>query len=173
METNNLENRVTLLGYEKLVEAANSFLPAANGVADPQAVERQLATKVQQHGGQYSELEQRLVGVEADTLSSEYLLRWALIGAARGSEENKQRLTMALDGVEESQGVGGAVRDAVFAATLFGIVWLAHPPTKVHTTTTIKTGPDFTVEKVETDSEPTPPPVDELFGWIKSLEGGK
>jgi hypothetical protein len=171
--TDELKDRVSRLSYEALVEAATLFLPMANGISDPEAVERKLAAEVQQRGGRRSDLEECLDAVEQDERASEYLLREVLLQKAGGSEEDKNRLGQALNDVGKSQGVDD-VRDAIFAATLLGMLWLAHPPTEQHTTTSRETHKDGTeVETTEVVVNEIPPPIDKLFEFFKGLKWGR
>jgi hypothetical protein len=171
MSMSDLESRVSSLSYGDLVEAANFYLPEAVGTADLEEVEHRLVAEVQQRGGQYLELKERLKDVEEDAHSIEYLLRGVLLHAARGSELDQQRLTEALDGVGQNQVIVEVVY-AICAATVLGIVWILKPPREEHVKTKRETRPDGSqVETVETKVKEAPLPIDKLYAWIKNLKG--
>jgi hypothetical protein len=99
------------------------------------------------------------------------MLRATLLGAAKGTAEEKRRLEEALDGVGKSLVIVEVIF-AIYAATSLGMFWLLKPPVKTKTVrkrTEDSTG-KVTIEETEM-SEEIPPPVENLFGWIKDLPG--
>lgn len=171
--SNELETKVNELSYTDLVEAANFYFPNEIGSADTAAVEAKLAQSVAEQGGNYEQLKDKLREVRSDEKSVDFLLRTALLHAAGGTPEQQHRLREAIAGVGQSQIVVELLY-AIFAATTFGLAWLAVPPREETVKTRTEKRADGTeVTTTETTSKDIPPPVEKLFGWIKGLAGGK
>ena len=169
---NELQYRVSLLTDTELVEAATFYLPDVLGTADPAAVDARLSRAVESIGGDMTTLRAHLARVKDDRDAYRYLLRQVLSRAAAGTEEERRRLSEALDGLNQSQ-VVVEVMFAISAAAIVTLVWLAIPPTETTTTTVSEQRPDGSVVTTTTVSEKEiPPPIKDLFGWINGLTSG-
>jgi hypothetical protein len=169
---NDLEARLARLSDKELAEAATFYLSDEVAHADPPALLTRLKHDVQSHGGDPAELEGRLDAVMKDRAATSYLLRDVLGRAAHGTDAERKRLTEALDGINQTQ-IAVELAFAIYAASVVTVVWLAMPPKKVTTTRTEEQRPDgSTVVTTKSEVEEMPPPVKELYGWIKDLFGG-
>lgn len=168
-----LAARINQLTYTELVEVANFYFPVETGVAGTAAMEARLSATVTRHGGDYRQLKDMLGAVHSDETSTTFLIRTALLQAARGTPAQQRQLAEAIAGVGQSQVVVELLY-AILAATCFGLAWLAIPPQEKTTRTSTETRTDGSkVTMTEETTKDIPPPVEQLYGWIKNLLRGK
>ena len=168
---NALESRIAALSDAEALEAATFYLSHDVEYADSDMLASRLADAVTSRGADSAHLFELLDQVKADRQAYRYLMQTVLQRAANGTPAERARLEEALSGINKNQ-VVVELLFAIYAASLVTMVWLANPPTKTTTTTTVDHKLDGTkTETTTVTQEQIPPPVKELYGWIKGVFG--